>query len=118
VYFNMTLLDVAGTVHSKPETIESVQFFGRAVSAMGCVFLVLGFFAKDLFYFKTRLSIGVLSGLAIVCIMPFLMMMIFPMFHENASDVILALLPALGFYFIYVSKGANRYQTVVALMLM
>ncbi|MFN7113592.1 MAG: hypothetical protein ACK4PK_04455 [Alphaproteobacteria bacterium] len=125
IEFNMSLLDVAGSVRSDPVKMEDLQVFGRAVSASGCFLLVLGFFASSGFHVTPGRLRWFYYMVGLVAIMPLLMIFGATIagpdsvpIDPTASDIMLALLPALGIgYGSAIGRGRNAFVNVVSLML-
>lgn len=125
IEFNMSLLDVAGSVRSDPAKMEDLQVFGRAVSASGCFLLVLGFFASSGFHVTPGRMRWFYYGVGLVSILP--LMLIFSAtlagpdsvpIDPSGSDVMLALAPALGIgYGSAIGRGRNAFVNVVSIFL-
>lgn len=126
IEFNMSLLDVAGSVRSDPAKMEDLQVFGRAVSASGCVLLVLGLFASTGFHTVSARLRGLYYFVALLCTVP--LMLIFSSswigpdsvpIDPTGGDIILAIIPVLGVgYGSAVGRGRNAFVTVMTLCMM
>lgn len=127
IEFNMSLLDVAGSVRSDPAEIDTLQVFGRSVSACGCLLLVLGYFARTGFHVTTARARSIFVGIALLCMLPQLLIFlqvtvgvhykdwIFPIM-PTAEDFLIAALPMLGLaYALLIGKGRNAFITIVGL---
>lgn len=127
--FNMNLLEVAGSVKSKPSEIETLQYFGRSVSAYGFTLLVLGLFESTGFRLQTRRSWMLFIGVALACLGPF--MLIFsrtiPDLHPKGYtppitlaplEIMVSILPLLGVLVAVMSAGRYRPQVFIALVLL
>lgn len=125
IEFNMSLLDVAGSVRSDPVKMEDLQVFGRSVSACGCFLLILGLFAPSGFHVTAGKMRRIYYGIALVSLMPlFLIMWSALSMHQtlpidpDMSDVVLSLLPALGVaYGSALGRGRNVFVNIVSLFL-
>ncbi len=125
IEFNMSLLDVAGSVRSDPVKMEDLQVFGRSVSACGCFLLILGFFAPSSFHITSRKMRWVYYGIGLVAMMPLFLIMWSALslpdtlpIDPSGGDVVLALLPALGIaYGSSIGRGRNVFVNVVSLLL-
>lgn len=126
IEFNMSLLDVAGSVRSDPAKLEDLQVFGRAVSASGCVLLVLGLFAGAGFHAASARLRGLYYFVALLCTVP--MLLIFSTswigpdsvpIDPTGGDILLALIPILGVgYGSAVGRGRNAFVTVLTICMM
>ena len=129
IEFNMSLLEVAGSVRSDPADIDHLQVFGRAVSACGCLLLVLGVYARTGFHINSHKLRLLYGGIAVLAMIPqaliFLQLTIgvndsdwvFPIDPTN-EDFLIAALPMMGFaYGALVGKGRNALITIVSLCL-
>lgn len=127
IEFNMSLLDVAGSVRSDPAEIDTLQIFGRSVSACGCLLLVLGYFARTGFHVTTAKARTIFVGIALLAMVPQLLIFlqvtvgvhykdwIFPI-TPTAEDFLIAALPMLGLaYALLIGKGRNAFITIVSL---
>jgi hypothetical protein len=127
IEFNMSLLEVAGSVRSDPADIDHLQVFGRAVSACGCLLLVLGVFARTGFHINSLKLRLFYIGVAVLAMIPQLLIFlqvtvgvndsnwIFPI-SPTPEDFIIAALPMLGFaYGLLVGKGKNAFITIISL---
>ena len=129
IEFNMSLLDVAGSVRSDPAEIESLQVFGRSVSGCGCFLLVLGFFARTGFHVTGRLR-TVFMGVAVLSFLPMLLILLQGVLGERTSgfllsvhaepgDMLLAMLPMLGLWYgLLMGSHKNAFVTIASLFLM
>lgn len=125
IEFNMSLLDVAGSVRSDPVKMEDLQVFGRSVSACGCFLLVLGLFAPASFRIAGRKMRWLYYGIGAVALMPLFIIFWSALSLPNRlpinpsdADVMLALLPALGIiYSAAVGRGRNPFVNIVALLM-
>jgi len=129
IEFNMSLLEIAGSVRSDPADIDHLQVFGRAVSACGCLLLVLGVYARTGFHINSlRLRLFYIF-IALLAMIPQLLIFlqvtvgvndsnwIFPI-TPTPEDLLIAALPMLGFaYGLLVGKGKNAFITIVSLCL-
>lgn len=129
IEFNMSLLEVAGSVRSDPADVDHLQVFGRAVSACGCLLLVLGVYARTGFHInslKLRLFYIFIALLAMVPqALIFLHLTVgsknsewlFPI-KPTSQDFMIAALPMIGFaYGLFVGKGRNALITIISLCL-
>lgn len=125
IEFNMSLLDVAGSVRSDPVKMEDLQVFGRSVSAGGCFLLVLGFFAPTSFRITTARLRWFYYIVGLIALVP--MMMIFysllvgpeslPI-DPSHGDIMLSMLPMLGVaYGSAIGRGRNAFVNVVSLLI-
>ena len=125
IEFNMSLLDVAGSVRSDPVKMEDLQVFGRAVSASGCFLLVLGFFASSGFHVTPGRLRWFYYGVGLVSILPLLLIFSATLagpdsvpINPSGSDIMLALLPALGIgYGSALGRGRNAFVNVVSIFM-
>ena len=125
IEFNMSLLDVAGSVRSDPAKMEDLQVFGRSVSACGCFLLVLGFFSPSGFRVTAGKMRRIYYGIALVSLLPMLLIMWSALslpdtlpIDPSMSDVVLALLPMLGVaYGSSIGRGRNVFVNVISLLL-
>ena len=115
VFFNVSLLRVAGDVRSSPAELEDIQFFGRIVSASGFTLLVLGLFARHKFQFPTAASWGVFASVAIFCLFPFLLV-----FGEitAAETIIWGFIPIWGLMLVISGKGYAKPPAIIGLILL
>jgi len=127
IEFNMSLLEIAGSVRSDPADIDHLQIFGRAVSACGCLLLVLGLYARTGFHINTLKLRLFYIGVALLAMVPQLLIFLhltvgmqdsdwmFPI-SPSTEDFMIAALPMLGFaYGLLVGKGRNAFITIVSL---
>lgn len=125
IEFNMSLLDIAGSVRSDPVKMEDLQVFGRAVSAGGCFLLVLGLFASSSFHVTAGRLRWLYYMIGLVALLP--MMMIFSAaiagpasipIDPSSKDIMLSMAPALGVaYGSAIGRGRNVFVNVVSLFL-
>lgn len=125
IEFNMSLLDIAGSVRSDPVKMEDLQVFGRSVSAGGCFLLVLGLFASSSFYITPGRLRWLYYMIGLLAITP--MMIIFSAavagpdvipIDPSGRDIMLSLAPALGVaYGSAIGRGRNVFVNVVSLFL-
>jgi hypothetical protein len=116
VYFNMRLLEVAGSVASNPVEIDSLQVFGRAVSASGCFLLVLGFFARTHFRIETKgqkISYALVLLVSAFCIIALLAQ---DMFALSSPEVFICLLSIWGLALAALTRGKSSFCTVLSLL--
>lgn len=125
IEFNMSLLDIAGSVRSDPAKMEDLQVFGRSVSAGGCFLLVLGLFASSSFHVtagRLRWLYYMVGLLALVPMMVIFWATIagpgsFPI-TPSGKDILLSMAPALGVaYGSAIGRGRNVFVNVVSLFL-
>jgi len=129
IEFNMSLLDVAGSVRSDPAEIESLQVFGRSVSGCGCFLLVLGFFARTGFHVTGKLR-TIFMGVAALSFLPMLLILlqgilgsqsggILLAVNPEPGDMLLAMLPLLGLWYgLLMGSHKNAFVTIASLFLM
>lgn len=80
LFFNVSLLDVAGDIKSSPEKIENIQLSGRAISAFGLFLLVAGFIDLRRFgTLKSRARLAMLSCMGVLS----LFLLLAPFFNPN-----------------------------------
>lgn len=108
--FNVTLLDVAGSVRAEPRDIERVADFGRTVSACGFTLLVLGFFARYRFRLDKPYLLGGFYAFAALCLLPFFL-------SHSAMDIMYAAPVLFGVFLMTVSRGRFPFHSILALTL-
>lgn len=126
IEFNMSLLDIAGSVRSDPAKMEDLQVFGRSVSACGCFLLILGLFAPSAFHISAGRMRRLYYGIGLVCLLPFLLIVWSALsiggglpIEPTTKDIVLALLPPLGIaYGSALGRGRNVFVNVVSLFMM
>jgi hypothetical protein len=118
VYFNMSLLDIAGSVKSRPDDIHDIQTFGRSVSAFGCVLLVWGLFVRSGFRVRTRRDVFLFSVIAALSLIPLIAVVLHAPFRRDTDDVFLSILPLLAIILVAVSRAKFRFYVIMSLMLM
>lgn len=126
--FNIRLLEVAGSVKSDPSAIDSLQYFGRAISGYGFSLLMLGLFAGSGFKLDTRWRWIAFWLLATVCVMPLLVTAdvtgIGPHHsvpegaHLDLADFPLLVMPLLGTALVLMSAGKFRFHVIIGVCLM
>lgn len=127
--FNMQLLEVAGSVKSKPDEIDRLQYFGRSISAYGFTLLVLGLFSSTGFRLQTRKHWMQFIGVSLACLTPFALIFSRTVpelrpsgYHAPLTleplEIMASILPLLGFLVAIMGAGRFRPQMFVSLVLL
>lgn len=116
--FNMSLLDVAGSIKSSPQDIDSIQHFGRSVSAFGCYLLLIGLFSAKKFSLRGKREYRLLLLIGAVCIAPFFLIVFGKIPATSETDVAFALMPFLGILLVAYGRLRVMPLNVIGLFLM
>lgn len=116
--FNMSLLDVAGSVRSSPHDIDKIQYFGRTVSAFGCYLLVLGLFLRAGFRLDAPRETRLFAGIAAISVLPMLVLTVDTVPHTGYQDFFFSAMPFLGIGLVVMTRRRLWAANVAGLFLM
>lgn len=116
--FNMSLLDIAGSVKSSPKDIDGIQYFGRTVSAFGCYLLVMGLFLRAKFVLTGQRETRILAVIAFISLLPLLVLMLGHVPHSSYQDSFFSLMPFVGMAVIMITRRRQAYANIAGLFLM
>ena len=124
VFFNISLLSVAGDVRSSPAELDYVQLFGRIVSASGFTLLILGLFVRYHFRLSTFGAWGAFLVVAALCLFPFGLILgqgtqATAGGMQSASEIVIwGFVPVWGVILVMSGRGYYQLPVVIGLVLL